>query len=183
MGQEKEEANKRAMEKKQEQAQAQIYRAMRAELSRITDLEGKNNFNVQSDEIDIVLKMFQEKYCKKPDGTTNSEYKAPTKNNDGSRTFLFPSTKEDGSPMTDTEILEEATSFFTSVAEKNVKTVILDKHNGNVLGYSNGDGKLYHPDGQSFKSGDRLSREKGIPMGQFDMSLLNEPKGYPTPGK
>ncbi|PJD93603.1 MAG: hypothetical protein CK424_02040 [Legionella sp.] len=130
--------------------------------------DNKNNFNVQSEEMDIILNMFKEKYGKNP------EYKESIKNSDGSITLSFPSTKENGETMTDAERFKEVTSFFTEVA-KTAKFVIMDKDRVNVLGYSNGDGNLYQPDGKELEKGKQLSSEAGIPLDKFDMSLMDEP--------
>ncbi len=178
MGQDKEEANKKAAREKfaneEEMANKKAWelinsqQIMKNELTKMKTSESTNNFNVQSEDIDSVLKIFKDKYSK------NSDYKEPIKNSDGILTFSFPSKKEKGKTMTDAEILREATSFFTEVAKNEIKSLILDKHH-NVLGYSNGDGKLYHPDGKPFEKGDTLSREAGIPLNRFDMSLIDEP--------
>lgn len=66
--------------------------------------------------------------------------------------------------------LNDAEEFFISQASKGRKMVILDGSTNpmTVMGYSNGDGTLYHADGSELKTGDKL-KASGIPYQDFEM--------------
>ncbi|GGI76286.1 hypothetical protein [Legionella impletisoli] len=55
---------------------------------------------------------------------------------------------------------EKAIDFFQQQASKNRSFIVVDEKTNKVLAYSNGDGQLYHGDGNLFKPGDKLTRSE-----------------------
>lgn len=66
--------------------------------------------------------------------------------------------------------LNDAEDFFISQASKGKNMVILDGSTNpmKVMGYSNGDGTLYHADGSELKTGDKL-KASDTPYQDFEM--------------
>lgn len=117
--------------------------------------------NVFSEDIDEITKMYNEKFRKMPDGTDNSCYKEPVRNSDGSCTMTF---------NTETE----ANDFSAEIAEKGINfTIVKDNI---VIGYSNGDGKLYHGNGDEFQKGDGELKSSGISRDKFTMPDHSSPR-------
>lgn len=74
-------------------------------------------------------------------------YKPPVVKADGSVGFSFPNKGD-------------AEAFCLSQAQQGRRMVIIDQQTMTVMGYSNGDGILYHADGQEFQEGDTLKPSK-----------------------
>lgn len=66
----------------------------------------------------------------------------------------------------------DAESFFSEEAEKGRRMVIVDANTQTVLGYSNGDGKLYHTDGSELQAGEAF-QSSNVPYKDF---VLPEPR-------
>lgn len=90
-------------------------------------------------------------------------YKPPTRNAEGHIIFSFP---EKG----------DAEDFFLSEAQNGRRMMIVDAETNTVVGYSTGDGTLYHADGRPFEKGQTLEPSK-IPYKEFTIpSAGNSPR-------
>ena len=91
-------------------------------------------------------------------------YQEPQKNDRGQMELNFP-----------TE--EDAAQFFSEQAEKGKKFKIVDLESNKVMAYSNGDGTLYHSNGNEVQKGDLLQ------PGERDSNdfKLSEPSEPPRP--
>ena len=154
-----------------------VRQAAQAAFDKMTTPETtKDNLNVQSEEMCITIKIFEKTNVEnalqlfKTRYGKRSDYKVPIEDRDGSCTFTFPfpTKKENVERM----ILQEIRSFYTEAGIEEERYLMLDKSHQNVVGYSNGEGQ-WRLDGQPFAEADWLS--PGIPLKEFDMSLMDEP--------
>ena len=126
----------------------------------------ENTVSVDGIDNAYIINLYNKKFSKNPDGTPNPKYQAPL-NREGKLNLVFSSANE-------------ATSFFSEAVKQN-KTFILLDQNKNVIGYSNGDGKLRHADGNEVKSGESLKLVGTIPFDKFDQSVMTRTKpGSPS---
>lgn len=70
--------------------------------------------------------------------------------------FKEPIVNRDGSVMLSFPNKGDAEKFFIEEAQKGTRMIIVDAVTRTVMGYSNGDGTLYHSDGSECKSDDTL---------------------------
>jgi hypothetical protein len=89
-------------------------------------------------EIQTIIEAYNNHFGGKPG------YKAPKKNTDGSIVLEFPNKGD-------------AELFALGEAQKGQKMLIIDSKTQTVLGYSNGDGKLYQADGTEMQEGESFS--------------------------
>ncbi len=92
-------------------------------------------------EKDSIIDAYKNQFGGKPG------FKEPIVNRDGSITLTFPNKGD-------------AEKFFIGEAQKGTRMIIVDAVTQTVMGYSNGDGTLYHADGNECKSGDALKPSK-----------------------
>lgn len=102
---------------------------------------------VESEDLNPLVADYKNLYSKE------SWYKEPIVEN-GRTELTFPSQ-------------EVAANFFQDQAVKNRGFIVVDSQN-KVIAYSNGDGKLYHSDGNEFKKGDKLTPSE-IDLDQFQI--------------
>lgn len=96
----------------------------------------KNVDVVSNDDLDPVLQAYKEKYSKE------KWYQEP-ETKDGKTSLAFPSE-------------EDAAQFFREQAEAGHSFVVIDGKTNQVMAYSDGDGKLYHSNGNEFQSDELL---------------------------
>jgi hypothetical protein len=82
-------------------------------------------------------------------------YVEPVVNTDGSISLSFP---EKG----------DAEGFCVDQAKKGRRFIVIDAETKTVMAYSNGDGTLYHANGDVFKKGDSL-KPSSIPRNGFEL--------------
>ncbi len=114
--------------------------------------EAMEEYCIEGEDLGLVVALYNEKYNKKPDGTPNPDYRKPTKNEDGSVSLYFTSE-------------QEFINFSIDAADKKMAFIMTDSSNM-VLCYSNGDGQLYHADGNEYKKGD-LMKQSNISLEEF----------------
>lgn len=103
-----------------------------------TPMEGLNALVSEANNDDII-KAFSAFFGAKPGFTP------PTANEDGSISLSFP-------------YKGAAEEFCLDQAQKGQSFAIVDAETKTVMGYSNGDGTLYHADGTEFQAGDTLKK-------------------------
>ena len=121
-----------------------------------SEAEAEKTVSVQGEDVDFVLQLYKDTYSSRPD------YKQPTKNPDGSHSVSFSSAAE-------------MTNFLMDAAGKNAKFILVDAKTKTVMGYSNGDGKLYHADGNECNKGDEL-KPSSIASDKFTMPERSSPR-------
>jgi hypothetical protein len=82
-------------------------------------------------------------------------YVEPVVNTDGSINLSFPQKGD-------------AENFCVGQAEKGRRFIVIDAETKTVMAYSNGDGTLYHANGDAFKKGDSL-KPSSIPRNGFEL--------------
>ena len=100
-------------------------------------------------ELDDLASAYNEMFGGKPG------YKAPVVHADGNISFSFPNKGD-------------AEGFCLSQAQQGRCMVVIDQQTMTVMGYSNGDGILYHADGQEFQEGNTL-KPSHIADADFDL--------------
>jgi hypothetical protein len=112
---------------------------------------------VQSPSIESMIKDYKERYGKE------LWYKTP-ETKDGKTVLMLPDAKA-------------LTDFTKMQAEQNRAFTVIDGATQKVMGYSNGDGQLRHPNGDLLKASDVL-RPSEMDINQFQASL-NQPTNNP----
>ena len=64
--------------------------------------------------------------------------------------YIAPTRTAQGQPIYAFPTKEEAASFFQEQAAKYTLFILTDTDTDHVIAFSNGDGKMYHPDGKEF---------------------------------
>jgi len=118
----------------------------------IDKAEAMEEYCIEGEDLSSVIGLYKAKYGRKPDGTNNPHYRKPTQNEDGSVTLCFASE-------------QEFMDFSRNAAEKKLAFIMTDS-NKMVIGYSNGDGLLYHADGNECKKGD-VMKPSNISLDDF----------------
>ncbi len=103
----------------------------------------------ESEEADEIIGLYKLKYKNEP------WFKEPTKAEDGKISLNFGSLKEE-------------VNFDLQMAEANIKFMVVDKATNTVIAYSNGDGKLYHGDGEEFHPDDAYT-PCSVPVDTFTL--------------
>jgi hypothetical protein len=114
--------------------------------------EAPKKVTVQSSGIESIV----ENYKKAFGNGKHPWYKEP-ETKDGKTVFMFPDTKT-------------LIDFTTEQANQKKSFIIIDGATQKVMGYSNGDGKLRHANGQEFKEGDELKASE-MNINDFQASL------------
>ncbi|MBI2785890.1 MAG: hypothetical protein HYX60_06140 [Legionella longbeachae] len=133
----------------------------KTETSPIKDLPSQpstsQNTTIQSDSNDKISKKYQEKF------KNDSWYKdnPPKKEENGNLNLSFKSE-------------EDMAKFSQDLAQENESFIMVDSKTNKVIAYANGDGKLYHPDGEEFKKGDKFKPGEQS-LEDFNMPSQEEP--------
>lgn len=91
--------------------------------------------------------------------------------------FAEPKTNTDGSVSLTFKSQNEMTKFLSSAAQDK-KAFVVSDNKGHVMGYSNGDGKLYHHNGKECNESDTL-KASSTPIRDFQMPEPNSDTPVP----
>ncbi len=108
---------------------------------------------VQTTVSDDICANFETEYSHKSEFP---DYKEPTANSDGSTTLTFPKKAD-------------KQAFFLKQAQEHLPFVVVDDRTKSVMAISNGDGKLYKPDGLEFAQGEKMKKDPKYPHDNFQM--------------
>lgn len=110
---------------------------------------GEKKTTVHSDDMKFILESYKKKY------STNPGYNEP-KLTKGEVELSFSSDVE-------------SKKFFTEAAENGNRFIVCDEKK-NVIAYSNGDGKVYNPDGVEYGKEETMSsKSPGVNIDKFEM--------------